>query len=74
MRYGTKTRFISFSLMSAGIILLLVSAILYILNSTWFVSILSVSLVILFPGVIIYLVIYKQFEKLSEIANEIEKE
>jgi len=70
-RYGSKTRKISISLVAVGIILAISS--LFLMGSALFEGILALSLVFVFSGFIIYVVIYREFEKLEKIAEEIEK-
>lgn len=70
-RYGSKTRKISISLVAVGIILAISS--LFLMESTLFEGILALSLVFVFSGFIIYVVIYREFEKLEKIAEEVEK-
>jgi len=70
-RYGSKTRKISISLIVVGIILAIAS--LFLLKSAFFEGVLALSLVFIFSGFIIYVVIYREFEKLEKIAEEVEK-
>ncbi|HEX17654.1 MAG: hypothetical protein DRN13_03215 [Thermoplasmata archaeon] len=69
--YGSKTRIISISLLSLGLVFMIAS--LIIGKGYLFEGLISLSAVFLFSGSIIYLVIYRSFRKLEEIANDVEK-
>ncbi len=70
-RYGKKTYIASVSLILAGIALIIISLLLR--DSTLFEGLLSLSAVFIFSGAVIYFVIYRQFKKLEEIAEEVEE-
>jgi len=70
-KYGKKTRITSILLLATGSALVVTSLLLR--DSSIFEGLLSLSIVLIFSGAVIYFVIYRQFEKLEEIAEEVEK-
>jgi len=70
-KYGKKTRITSILLLATGSTLVVTSLLLR--DSSIFEGLLSLSIVLIFSGAVIYFVIYRQFEKLEEIAEEVEK-
>jgi len=70
-KYGKKTHITSILLLATGSALVVTSLLLR--NSSIFEGLLSLSIVLIFSGAVIYFVIYRQFEKLEEIAEEVEK-
>ena len=70
-RYGKKTRIISFFLTIIGLLMVILPV--PFRGSSIFEGLISLGIVFIFSGIIIYLVIYKQFEKLEKIAEEVEK-
>lgn len=71
-RYGSKTKKIATLLIASGLILAISS--MFIIGSRFFEGLISISIVFIFSGLIIYIVIYREFEKLEKIAEEVEKE
>ena len=70
-KYGKKTHITSILLLATGSALVVTSLLLR--DSSIFEGLLSLSIVLIFSGAVIYFVIYRQFEKLEEIAEEVEK-
>ena len=70
-KYGKKTYITSVFFLAAGVLLVIISLLLP--NSNISEGLLSLSTVFIFSGAVIYFVIYRQFEKLEKIAEEVEK-
>lgn len=70
-KYGRKTRAISIILTATGIFFGIISFLLR--NNAIFDGLISLSIIFIFSGMVIYFVIYRQFEKLEELAEDVEK-
>ncbi|HEC81089.1 MAG TPA: hypothetical protein ENI42_01505 [Thermoplasmatales archaeon] len=72
--YGSKTKKILILLLLLGGILIVLSITSIFILPSYLQSLLSLAAILIFSALIIYIVIYRQFEKLEEIAEEMEKE
>lgn len=73
-QYGSKTKKIIITSILLSIIFVILSIISAFAMPSYFESLLLLAAIFLFLSILIYGVIYKQFEKLEEIAKDIEKE
>ena len=72
-RYGVKTRKIILLLIALAVLFVILSVIAFLLNLSYFQGFLLIAVISLFLVGLIYFVIYKQFLKIEEIAEEIER-
>jgi len=72
-RYGVKTRKIILLLIALTVLFVILSVIAFLLNLSYFQGFLLIAVISLFLVGLIYFVIYKQFLKIEEIAEEIER-
>lgn len=71
--YGSKTKKIAVIALFLGGVLIALSLLSLFVFPEYLQSLLSLAAILIFSGIIIYVVIYRQFEKLGEIAEEVEK-